>query len=256
MTIEEILNAISEGASPEEVAILQRQLSKDTVKAKAQSWKAQAEVDAQMRQFQVELDGDAASGRLGLRAYQKWYEENKGELAKYNKWLETQQQQPPTPQTPPNQGPTMTSDQINALVQQRLAETLQTQYGPKWSELLTSTGTLVQKHMFAGRKEPIDFQTVNKLAMEKFGGNLEMAYDEWDKPTREKEAKEAQEKEIQRRVNEEIQRRGVSQNFPGAADFTASESPISPKSKDDFANFDKVKLTRELAAGWATAGQP
>jgi hypothetical protein len=140
----------------------------------------------------------------------------------------------------------LTADEVQRLVDRGIQE----RYAPRWSELLEGTGNLVQKHMFAGRKTPIDFKTVSKLAQEKYQGNLEMAYDEWDKPEREKTEVAARESEIKRRVDEELQKRGASANFPAGADLTPGT--LSSRTKAETEKFDKTALVRDLAQGWNT----
>ena len=144
-----------------------------------------------------------------------------------------------------NRPPPHTEEEIQALVDQRI----QQQYSPRWSELLMSTGSLVQRHMLAGRKNPIDFAHVSKVAAEKYNGNLDQAYDEWDKPEKDKELKAAEDARVDQRVKDELAKRGASANFPAAADFTPSAMSTRTKAEQD--KYDPQALKNELARGWA-----
>ena len=257
MTVDEVMAILGEGLTADQQSTIRAAIDRDSVKTKFSGVKQQSEynaLEARSRQMQAELDGDAAAGRLGAKAYAKWYDDNKDAIAKLQedhkrylgKYGSLDNPSSPNPQEIPVG---LTKEDVEKFVDAKI----QGQYGARWSDLLESTGTLVQRHMFAGRKNPIDFKSVARLANEKYGGNLETAYDEWDKPEREKIAKEDQEKEIKRRVDEELQKRGASRNFPGGADMSTPGSLAArPKAETD--KFDKTALLSDLAKDWDTAG--
>ena len=98
---------------------------------------------------------------------------------------------------------------------------IQENYGPRWSDLVTNSGTILEKHIRAGRKAPIDWKKVGELAQAK-GGDLSAAYDEWDAPEREAATKLSTEAEIDRRVKEEVAKRQTAQFFPAGAEGATS----------------------------------
>lgn len=258
MDIQHLIDMLTEGLPADQVAVVTAAIQRDSVKAKATTLKQQSEYDAlngRLTAMQQELEGDAASGKLGTRAYAKWYQDNQkdveGLITAQKKYIEKYGKfegsfEPPTTTQP------VAAALDPATIQRMVDERIQTQYAPRWSGLLESTGNLVQKHMFAGRKTPIDFTAVSKIAQDKYAGNLDQAYDEWDAPERIKVQAADTEKEIKRRVDEEIQKRGVNTNFPGGADFTPSALSARPKTEVD--GFDKTALRNNLAKDWMSAG--
>ena len=257
MDYNELISMVTEGLSPEQAATVKAAIERDAVKTKVSSLKAQTEYEALVQReqkLQAALEG--GPGTPGARAYETWYNDN------YAKVQQLQQDYialkakygnpdggiPPTASPTPS-GKTYTEDDIARMVDARI----QGQYAPKWSELLTGTGKVVQKHMFAGRKTPIDFDELSKLAA-KHNNNLEAAYDEWDRPAREAAEKDDREKEIKRRVDEEIQRRGASQQFPSGADFTPGS--LTARSKADVDKFNPAALRQDLARTFMSGVYP
>lgn len=260
MDINTLTSWLTEGLTPEQAEIVKAQINKDGNKARLVALKAQDEygqLETRVNALQSELDG--VDGKPGTKAYKDWYDKNYSAVAKlsedikkydakygdgaYNKMMENGA----APNNPPNTAG-LTEDQVARLVDQRI----QSGYAPRWSDLLVNTGDLVQRHMFAGRKTPIDFKVVAELAEKKYNGNLNQAYDEWDKPEREKVETAARETEIKRRVDEELQKRGASAQFPTGADMTPSA--LSQRTKTEVDKFDKTALTRDLAKEWVGAG--
>jgi hypothetical protein len=258
MEINDLINMLTDGLDANEAAIVRKSIERDSVKAKASTLKQQSEYDtlqSRATSLQQELDDQGQPGqsgyKAGARSYQKWYETNFNAVQKLQADMQKYQEKYGTldaPKTTPTVTPTMTNDDIQAAVDRRIQE----QYAPRWSDLLVNTGTLVQKHMFAGRKNPIDFPVVTKLATDKYAGNLELAYDEWDRPEREKVSKAQEEERINKRVEEELAKRGASHNFPSGADMTPSA--LSMKSKADIDKYDPQAMKNELAAEWMKAG--
>lgn len=256
MQIDTLIAMLTEGLPADQAAIVKAAIERDATKAKVTTIKAQDEyttLEQRSTQLQAELDG--GPDKPGAKAYQQWYNENyakvqqlQADYAKYEAKFGKLDASEATP-NPANPAATYTKEDVQRMVDERI----QTQYSPKWSELLTGTGSIVQKHMMAGRKVPIDFQKLSELAP-KYGGNLEQAYEEWDKPEREKVETASKEAEITRRVNEELQKRGTSASFPAAADF--GPSSLSLRSKADTEKFDPVAMKNDLAKTFMAGAIP
>lgn len=253
MDVNALIEMLTEGLDSEQAAIVRKAVERDSVKTKASGLKQQSEYDAiAAKQAQLEAELNGANGQPGSKKYQEWYEKNFPEIQKLQERAAAYEAKYGTLEAPKepvvNQQQTGLSEaDIQRLVDQRI----QTGYAPQWSELLTGTGQIVQKHMFAGRKQPIDFKQLAKIAAEKTNGNLEAAYDEWDRPEREKAEAADRENEIKRRVNEEIQKRGASQYFPAGADASPGALSVHKGSTD---KFDKAAMMRDLASTYMTAG--
>jgi hypothetical protein len=225
MDANELISMLTEGLTPEQAAAVRSAIERDTVKAKVSSLKAQSEYQAlvdKQTQLQAELEG--GPDKPGAKAYQKWYDENFAKVqqlqkdkAAYEAKFGALDNPNPNPKNPnPTPGITFkTQEELDQCGAARAAQGLiQNQYAPMWSKNLVVTGRIVQRHMLAGRKSEVDFDTLGKLAAEKFGGDLESAYAEWDRPEREKIQKADADKEIERRVTEELQKRGASSHYP------------------------------------------
>lgn len=206
-------------------------------------------VQQKASQLEAELQGDAASGKLGARAYQEWWNKNGGavvamqrEIAQYRERFgaldATQTQQ--TQQTQQPKG--ISVDDID----KRVDSIIQDKYGAQWSNLLTKSGKIIERHLRAKRDNPIDWDQLGKLAGE-HGGDLERAYEAWDKPEAEKYAKAETEKEIERRVQEKLKLERTRQGIEGHQ-FTQDVSPISKRAavvqttKTDKPAYDRNKV--------------
>ncbi len=263
---------LTEGLDPAEAAVVKKAIERDTVKTKAAGYKAQAEFDtiiAERTALQEELEGNAAEKKVGSREYRKWYEKNaaaaiendakirefdtKHGAGSFAKALAGE-----LPAGPVVAGQPISEAQVQALIDSKIAAgvkpavaeaeiqrmvdaRIQGAYAPKWSELLTDTGNIVQKHMFAKRSAPIDFKKVSEIAQSK-NIPLEAAYDEWDKPERDKATTAATEAEIDRRVNEAILKRGAAE-VPAGADATPGALSAAKAPTD---KFDRGALLREM----------
>lgn len=262
MEINDLITMLTDGLDPAEAAVVRKAIERDAVKAKATTLRQQSEYEAlstRATAMQQEMEDQGQPGQAGYRAgaktYQRWYQENypkiqklQDDMAKYQQkygTLEAPTQQTQQTQQQQTQTRQLTDAEIQALVDQRI----QQQYSPRWAELLMGTGSLVQKHMLAGRKSPIDFAKVSQLAADKYAGNLENAYDEWDKPEREKELKASEDARVEQRVKDELAKRGASANFPAAADFTPGS--LSRHTKAEVEGFDPEANKRDLAKLWA-----
>lgn len=262
MEVNDLIMMLTEGLDPAEAAVVRKAIERDAVKAKATTLKQQSEYDAintRLSALQQEMEDQGQPGQAGYRAgaktYATWYQQNypkiqklQDDMAKYQAKFGTLEA--PTQQL--QQAPPGTRQFTDADIQTLVDQRIQTQYSPRWSDLLMNTGSLVQKHMLAGRKNPIDFAKVSQLAADKYAGNLDNAYDEWDKPERDKEGKAAEDARVDQRVKDELAKRGASTNFPAGADFTPGV--LSTHTKADVDKYDPQALKNDLAREWA-AGQ-
>lgn len=271
MEINDLIAMLTEGLDAADAAVVRKSIERDAVKAKASGLKAQSEFDAiisERAKLQEELDGNAAERKVGTREYQKWYEKNAAAAIENDKkirefdakhgegaFAKAISGELPVGAPAAATGTPLSEAQIQALVDAKIAggtkmsETdiqkmvdarINSAYAPKWSELLTDTGTIVQKHMYAKRTTPIDMKKVSEIAQAK-NLSIEAAYDEWDKPERDKADKSATEAEIERRVNEEIQKRGATQ-VPAGADAT----PGALAAHKDSEKFDRSALLESM----------
>jgi hypothetical protein len=158
----------------------------------------------------------------GAKVYQDWYAKNYPAIQKLQADALIYQERfgslEEPAKTPPAKGAAQYSEED---VQRIVTKTIQDNYAPRWSNLLVSTGTILEKHIRAGRKSNLDFKKLEEIAATK-GGDLEAAYDEYDRPERELAAKESTEAEIKRRVDEEMAKRRTAEFFPAGADATPS----------------------------------
>lgn len=256
MDINELTAWLTEGLPAEQAAIVKAQIEKDANKTRIVGLKQQKEygdLETRAATLQAELDG--APDKPGTRAYQKWYTENytaiqklQADRAAYEaKYGTLENPINPTPSPTPNPQPGLTAADIQREVDKRIMEG----YAPKWSELITQSGTVLERHIRSGRKSPIDWKAVSEKAAA-HGGDLNRAYDEWDKPEADKAAAAATEAEVTRRVNDELQKRGASSQFPAGADLTPGT--LSSRTKAESDKFDKTALQRDLASTWMSGG--
>jgi hypothetical protein len=261
MIVNDLITMLTDGLDPAEAASVRKAIERDAVKVKVETLKQQSEyadLQGRMQTLQKELEGEGQPGqptyKPGSKAYRDWYEKNYPTIQKLDSDLAAYKAKygdlnNPTV-TPPSPGvKTYTPEEIQTMVDNRIRD----QYSPRWSDLLIGTGNLVQRHMLAGRKSPIDFTKVSALAQEKYNGNLDLAYEEWDKPERDRIAKEETDNLVNRRVEEELQKRQATSSFPAGADNTPGA--MSQRSKADLDKYDPQALKSELVAEWNKAGQ-
>lgn len=208
--------------------------------------------DLERRAAQLELSYNGTNDKPGALSYQQWYEKNFAAVQKLQAdVLKYQERFGSLDEAPPEDKGKGKGVQYNPEDVQRIVnETIQQNYAPRWAELLTNTGAIVQKHMRAGRKADIDFKKLEEIAAKK-NGDLMAAYDEYDAPEREAAAKAATDAEIKRRVDEELAKARTNQFFPAGADATPSGSsnvsPLSRAKADQ--KYDRSKVIESAVTG-------
>jgi len=236
----------------------------EKVGAKAGTLKQQSEYDAiQQKMAALQADYEGSTDKPGAKAYREWYQSNFPKIQSLQQQVSRYQERygalddagapgtgaPVAPAAASGGTVNLSKEQIAQIVN----ETIQTQYGPRWSNLLTDTGTIVQRHMRAGRKTEIDFKKLGELAEAK-GGNLMAAYEEWDRPEAEATQKAQTEAEINRRVKEEVARRQTQAAFPAGADATPSGSAGITRAAGE-KKYDRSKVVETAVTGKYDGGQ-
>jgi len=271
MDINDVIAYATEGLTEEQAKPIREALLRDNVKAKFGTVKAQKEYEAiALRAAEAdralqELDGvDEKNEPKGYRAWYKKYGplvlENSKKIAAFDQKYgegsfakvssgEVLLPNGAPPNTPPSpNAKTYSEEDIQRIVDSRIGAG----YAPKWSNLITQSGTVLQKHLFAGRKTPIDFAKLAEIAAKK-NGDLEAAYDEYDLPEREKANEASIQSRIDQGVKEALQRRGADQNFPIGE--PQSPSPLSSSSERS-KGFDREKFRESLMQTAATGEMP
>lgn len=288
MEITELLAWLTDGLDDAEKAVVTKSVMRDQVKAKAAGFKAQSEFDsiiAERGRLQQELDGDTANGKLGARATREWYEKNSAAVIANDKAIrEFETKHGPgsfakaaageLPTTASVPGAVLTAADIDRIIaekvkpgqamseadlQRAIDKRFQEQYAPSTANTVVTAGHLLQKHMLAGRKNPIDFNALAKMANEQFAGNMEQAYDKWDEPERAKITASERETEIKSAIaaarqkwDDERIKENATKQFPAGADATPGNlSPLAHAGGD---KFDRSSLMREMVGDWNKAG--
>jgi hypothetical protein len=268
--INDLIAMLTEGYTAEQAAPIKAAIEREAVKAKIATLKGQAEFDGilgERQRLAAELEG--VNGQPGSRAYKDWYEKNWEQVqvndraiqafdSRYGKGAFARAVEASAPTPAPaapagGGGGTYTDQQLRAMVAEEAGKYVRDVFGNQWSNILVNTGNLMQKHMLAGRKSPIDLDAVAKIAKDKYQGDLNLAYDEYDRPEREKEAKVAEDSRVEQRVKEELQKRGAPSHFPRGADLTPSALSVRPKAQVD--GFDRAALKNDLAKTWMESGE-
>ncbi len=285
MRPEDLIALLSEGQDDATKAAIIAAVNRESVKAGISGYKAKTEFDtlmAERTRLAEELEGNDAVP--GSRKYKAWYEKNaaaaiendnkirefdtKHGAGAFAKALAGELPANPAATT------TMTAADIQALIdakvktgvqaspddiQKLIDKRFQEQYAPSTANTVVTAARLMQKHIRNKRDSDIDFDSLAKLANEKFAGNMEQAYDEWDKPEREKIATASKAAEIKAAVDAERQkwdderlRENANKKFPAGGDVTPG---ALMGHKDDAEKFNKNTLVQDLAGAWATAGE-
>lgn len=247
MTNHELIAYLTEGLDDEQATAVRNAFKNAKVAERAGSLKAAKEFDdlaAREASLKAELEGNGPD-KPGAKAYAKWYEDNYAKVQALQSERTALIEKYGTVDAPKGAAPVDKKEEklpagfTAADVQRMVDERIQGGYADRWSNLLTGVGSVVQKHLLAGRKTPIDMKKLSEHAAAN-GGDLDRAYDEYDKPEREIAAKADEEKRINARVNEELQKRGAHQHFP--ADMT----PGTLSRDRDTSKFDKAAMERDL----------
>lgn len=118
---------------------------------------------------------------------------------------------------------------------------------PNIANVVMGTGKLVERHIKAGRKTEIDWAKIDELAKAN-GGNLDRAYEEWDRPEAEAAREAATKAEIDRQVEEKLKAERAKFNFPAVADGGIAEpSGILKRQGDN--KFNKADLVKTALSG-------
>ncbi|MDE2102403.1 MAG: hypothetical protein KGL39_34470 [Patescibacteria group bacterium] len=245
MKIDDVISALELDA--ETAAILRakvKQESADRLAAK----KEYDDINSQKAALEAELVGD---GKKGARNYKKWYEENFGKIqelqTKYTKFVERYGEidaANPNPANPNPPAPPNPSGLTMAQFQEQMA-----QYTGTWSNLVKGIATISTKHMRNGRKTDIDVDAIAQLASEKFGGDINRAYEEWDRPEAEKASKAAEEKRINDEVEKRLKARQTDSFFPSTEQVSTGVSPLSKDRGDGAPKYDRSKVLESALTG-------
>ncbi len=259
MDINVLKAMLTEGLDADTKAKVEAAIDRDAVKSRVATIKAEneySELATRAQTLQAEMEGDAATGKLGAKAYREWYDKNfsaiqkmQGDVAAYEAKFGKLDAAPPTnnPVTPPTNGRFYSPEELDTMFDTRF----QKNFAPRIADVVKTTGKLVQRHLLRGRKTEIDMEKIEDL-MTKKGITIEAAYDEWDAPERQKEDKAAEDARVNKRVEEEMQKRQAGANFPAGADMTPGS--LAAKSKADVDKFDRTALVHDLAGAWNSVG--
>ncbi len=251
MTRDEFIKYMTDGLDADSAQQVREGLQtafKNSVAAsRAEQFKGASEWDAlAKREADLKAELEGGPDKPGAKAYQDWYAKNYPAVQKLMADKAELEAKLATGGGDKKVDDKKVDDKalagLSAADVQRLVdERIQGGYADRWSNLLTGMGSIVQKHMFAGRKSPIDMKKLAELAQTK-GGDLDQAYDEYDKPEREAAQAAATEKLIAQRVNDELAKRGAHANFPSGSDM----GPGTLSRDRDASKFDKAAMERDL----------
>lgn len=293
MEVQVLIDMLTEGLDDAEKATVTKAIQRDAVKAKASGLKAQNEFDAIVAErvkLQQELEGDQGANKLGARAYREWYEKNSPAItandkaitefdAKHGagaflKFAKGEFQIPVS--TQPTATSSLSADEVKNLIKENLKangvsltredlereiqKQFQEKQAPNIAGVLKTTGRIIQRHMYAGRKNEVDFDALEKIMDEsaKSGKpiDIETAYSKWDQPEREKIEKESRAKELADAVasakkgwDEEQVKKNAGSYFPAGADATPGALSVHKGAE----GFDKNSMIRDLARNWNSA---
>lgn len=250
MTNTELINYLTEGLDEEQARSVRDALKNAKVAERAGSLKAAKEYDTLAEKeaaLRAELEGGGPD-KPGAKAYKDWYDKNYAAVQALVGERQALVERYGTLDAPKGAAPVDDKGKpvpaaglSEADIQRMVDARIQGGYADRWSNLLTGMGGVIQKHVFAGRKSPIDMKKLSEIAQAN-GGDLDRAYDEYDRPEREIQSKADEEKRINQRVNEELQKRGAHANYPAGADMTPG---ILSRDRDN-SKFDKAAMERDL----------
>lgn len=250
MTAQELFTYLTEGAGLDEATtkVIMDQVAKnEKVNGKATSLKQASEYEA--------LETRAAAlqkAATDAAVYQDWYAKNFSAIEKLQKDALRYRERYGAldAEGAPHAGRPAAgaAPQVDAaFVEKTLDELVEKKYGTRWSDLVTNSGAIMEKHIRSGRKANIDWKKLGEIAATK-NGDLAAAYDEWDKPEAEAAAKASTEAEIDRRVKEKLAASQTANFFPaGAEGSTSSPTGITRQSAEK--KYDRSAVVNAAITG-------
>jgi hypothetical protein len=238
-----------------------RLMSDDAAANKQTALVRKAEYDQlESRAADLEMSLNGTKDKPGASQYQKWYQDNYAAVQKLQADVEAYKAQygdlsapkPGTPQAAGGGG--LTKDEVARLVN----EQIQTNYAPRWTQLLKGSGQLIERHMRAGYKQDIDWDKVSELAATR-NGDLAGAYDEWIAPEAKKLKEQADEKEVEKRVQARLEaerKKSASTFFPAGADSGSGSGEAQGLRRREPVTADKKPVyNRESVVAAAMTGK-
>lgn len=220
MTAQELFQYLTEGAGLDEATtkVIMDQVAKnEKVAGRAANFTQRSEYDS-LATRAAALEKAATQAKV----YEDWYGKNFAAIEALQKEALMYKErygslEDPTKGATPPAKPAIDEAAVLAAIDKRINEA----YNPRWSAVVTGAGSVIEKHLRAKRDKEIDWAEVSKLA-EGYGGDLNKAYEEWDKPEREKATKASMDSEVERRVKEGIAKAQTASFFPAGAEGSAS----------------------------------
>lgn len=258
MTAKELFDYLIQDAGLDEAtaAVIAKVAGNEKVAAKAGSLKQQSDLDALNQRLTVlHTAYEGEKDKPGAKSYVEWYNQNFPKIQKLQAdFLRYQERYGALDGDPANPNPSpapkaLTADDVARIVSESIQK-----FTPNLSNTIVGQGVILERHLRAQRKSPIDWTKVTELAAAK-NGDLVAAYEEWDRPEAEAAAKSATDKEVDRRVKEELAKRSTAQFFPAGADATPS-STISPLGREaGERKYDRNKVVAAAVTGQYDGGQ-
>jgi len=255
MDINDVIAFATEGLSEDQAKPIREALLREGTKQKFATVKAQKEYEA----LQTERDALNASieggpNEPGLKAFKKWYGDNGSRAVELSKkeaeFIAKHGRSPydepanPNPANP-NPAPLHSKEDIQRIAKEELQV-----FSLNTAAVVKNLVKAMDRHHLNKRATPFDVDAIEKIMAEK-QIPIEAAYDEWDKPEREKASAAELKATVDQKVREELAKRGTNQNFPVAD--AGAPSPISHRSAE---GFDKQKFRESLMQTFATGEKP
>jgi hypothetical protein len=230
----ELIAHLTEGLDEATTAQVKAVFASEKIQGRASLLRQESEYQAiatEQARLKSELEGTGDPDNPGAAAYKQWYAQNFDAIKKNADAVGAYQAKYGTlenPTNPPqnNQPPSMTKADIEKLI----GDQLNGNFAPRMSDVTLAMAEVMQQHILNGRKVAINSGELLKLAA-KHSGDLRKAYEDYDRPEREKQAAATLEQTIQTRVKEELQKRGANLFYPAGADSTPG--PLSVRGSDD-----------------------
>jgi len=269
MDIQQFISYLTEGLDEAGAATVRAAFQSETAKAKVGTLRLQKDFDAiQTRAEEAERlkqELDAVDEKGNPRGYRAWYNKYWANIEANDKAIKAFnakhgdgafQRIAAGEEVATGAGggaPSLKPEDID----KRVHEVIQGSYAQRWSDLLSGTLEISQRHVRNGRKSNLDkdaMAKITELAGTKYNGNLIAAYDEWDKPEAEAAQKAATDALVESRVQEELKKRNTATLFPAGADGAgASSGGMSPLSRGKIGNgapqYDRSKVIESAVSG-------